>query len=124
MNPYQDLIMDHYRFPRNKGVIKNPDVEVDKHNASCGDQIKLQIKFDKSGKIQKVAYICRCCAVSTAISSLLTETVKGKTANEVKNLKIKDIEKLIGQKISIGRVKCATLCLEAFKSAIKKYQNK
>lgn len=118
---YQDQILDHYKYPRNQGCLNNPDIEIIETNASCGDTIKLQLKFDKQKKIKNIKYLCDGCAISKASSSMLSEIIKGKTINEVKKLTQKDIEKLMGSPISLGRIKCATLGLKALQKGINKY---
>jgi nitrogen fixation protein NifU and related proteins len=121
---YHDQILDHYKFPRNEGCLKNPDIEIVETNASCGDTIKLQLKFDQNKKLKDIKYLCNGCAISKASSSMVSELVKGKTLSEIKKLNQKDIEKIFGSPISLGRIKCATLGLKALQKGLNKYTNK
>ncbi len=121
MDYYRQEILDHYKYPRNYGTIKDPDIEVLATNASCGDKIKLQIKVNKkTNKVLEIKYLCQGCAISTAASSLLSEYAKDKPLESLLQLTIDDITKLLGAHINIGRIKCATLGLNALKKGINK----
>lgn len=121
---YHDQILDHYKYPRNEGCLNSPDIEIIETNASCGDTIKLHLQFDKNKKLKNIKYLCDGCAISKASSSMLSELVKGKTIETIQKLTQKNIEKLFGSPISVGRIKCATLGLKALQNAIKKYTKK
>lgn len=115
---YRDQILDHAKYPRNTGKLDNPDVTVDESNQSCGDKIKLQVKF-KQDEVGDVKFQCQGCALSTAASSLLTEAVKGKSKAEIANMNLNDLYKLLGGPVNAGRVKCASLALKALQKAVK-----
>jgi len=119
-NLYRDQILDHAKYPRNNGTIQNPDVEVDESNQSCGDKIKLQVKFAKNN-IGDVKFQCQGCALATAASSLLTEAVKGKSKSEIAKMNLADLYKLLGGPVNSGRVKCASLGLKALQKAVDNY---
>ncbi len=121
---YREIILDHYKYPRNQGVLDNPDIETTQANTSCGDTLKLQLKLNKQGKVVKTAFSCHGCAISTAVSSLLTEVIEGKTISELEELGPEDIYKLIGGPVTTGRVSCATLALRALKQGVKAYKLK
>jgi len=115
---YREQILDHAKYPRNNGSIVDPDVTVDESNASCGDKIKLQVKFNKQ-QVGDIKFQCQGCALATAASSLVTEAVKGKSKTEIAKLTLNDLYKLLGVPVNAGRVKCASLALKALQKAVK-----
>lgn len=133
MNIYKQQILDHYKNPRNFGRLKDADVIVEETNASCGDEMKIYIKFSSATSLRQgygrqasqqsvikdVKFKGTGCAISIAAASMLTEFVKGKKLSEIKKLDKDDIFKLLGVKVGPGRVRCVTLALEAVKKGIK-----
>ncbi|MBI2617256.1 SUF system NifU family Fe-S cluster assembly protein [Candidatus Gottesmanbacteria bacterium] len=114
-NLYRDNILDHYKNPRNFGILSDPSVISEEENPSCGDRIKIQIRIKElPGKkmIEDIRFSGEGCAISIASASLLTDFVKGKTKEEVLTLKTEDILKLLGTVLTPARIKCATLPLE------------
>ncbi len=82
---YQELILDHYKSPRCKGVLVNPDCKVDLFNPLCGDQISLMVKF-KGQEIAEIAFTGQGCSISQATASIMTELLRGKTRGEAERL--------------------------------------
>jgi nitrogen fixation NifU-like protein len=124
MNLYHDLIIDHYRHPRNFGELKNPDATAREANASCGDMVEFQIKVirDKSQerRISEIAWRGVGCAISTAAASLLSERVKQiRQISQISQISQKDMIALLGGDISHARIKCAVLPLVALKKALQ-----
>lgn len=119
MNLYHDLILDHYKHPRNFGELKNPDAVGREANATCGDLIEFQIRLKKV--ISEVAWRGVGCAISTASASLLSEKVlQIKQIKQIRLISQKDLLDLLGGEITSARIKCATLPLFALQAAIKK----
>jgi len=83
---YQELILDHYRRPRNKGTLEHADASIMMKNPLCGDEIELQLEFD-GDTIRDVKFTGRGCSISQASASLMTELVKGKPAAEAAQLR-------------------------------------
>ena len=79
---YQEMILDHYRRPRNKGTLENPDASVEMKNPLCGDEIELQVAFDGDG-VSDLRFSGRGCSISQASASMMTQLVKGKTTAEI-----------------------------------------
>ena len=117
MDLYTEIILDHFKNPRNKGEIKNATISITDTNPLCGDKIKIDLLLDSKKCIKKVAFTGNGCAISQAASSLLMDTLVGKSLNEIEKLKKEDIYKLLNVKISPGRSKCALLPLVALKKA-------
>ena len=78
---YQELILDHYRRPRNRGKLDHPDVALRKKNPLCGDVIDLQLQFD-GDTLREVRFSGEGCAISQASASMLTQRLKGKSTAE------------------------------------------
>ena len=135
---YQEIILDHYRNPHNFGEIQRSCTIVEEDNPTCGDQIKLSLWVDENKTIQDIKFSGQGCAISIASASIMTETVKGKTTNEAKEIAdtiittmrgegdpdvLDEYGDLIALKGVIqfpARVKCATLAWHALEEALQK----
>ena len=122
MSLYHDLIIDHYKNPRNFGELENPDVTAQEANASCGDLIEFSLIINhKSLIIHEVKWRGVGCAISTAAASLLSERIKNSKL-KIKNLldmTDEDMVEMLGGDISPTRLKCATLSLKALQKALR-----
>lgn len=117
---YQDIILDHYRFPRNFGTIENPSNSVDVSNPLCGDKLHIDIK-EKDSKIEEISFSGEGCAISIASASMLTEYAKGKPKDELKKIESDFILKeLLQIQLTPNRVKCALLSWEALVKVLSK----
>lgn len=116
MDLYRDLILDHYKHPRNFGHLEKPDVVMEEGNVTCGDRIVMEIKF--KGNIEDIRFNGEGCAISQASASMLTEKVKGMSRKQVRKLSRIDIEEMLGTTLTPSRVKCATLPLEVLQKAM------
>ncbi|MFZ5845707.1 MAG: Fe-S cluster assembly sulfur transfer protein SufU [Patescibacteria group bacterium] len=122
MDIYRELILDHYKHPRNFGHLDNPDVVAQEGNVTCGDRIVIEIKVksqkSKVKSIEDIRFSGEGCAISQASASLLTEKVKGMNFSQVLKLKTSDILTMLGTTLTPTRVKCATLALEVLQKAV------
>lgn len=114
---YRDFILDHYRNPRNAGILENPDASFEDVNPLCGDKIRMDLKID-DGVVTDVKFKGRGCAISQASASLLTEEIKGKTLAAISKLGKEDVLANVGINISAARLKCALLGLKVLKQAL------
>jgi nitrogen fixation NifU-like protein len=73
---YKEVILDHYRAPRNKGRLDPHDVALERNNPLCGDEIELYVKFN-GDSVEGVAFEGKGCSISQASASMMTEKVKG-----------------------------------------------
>lgn len=78
---YKEVILDHYRAPRNKGRLDPHDVMLERNNPLCGDEIELYLKFE-GDKLEGIAFAGKGCSISQASASMMTEKVKGLEAKE------------------------------------------
>ena len=142
---YQEIILEHGKNPRNLRKTNNFNKEAKGHNPLCGDKVHVYLKLDEKKKIEDASFEGSGCAISMASASIMTDLVKGKEAEEVKEIvndflgmikenpelkskNLKDEEKtklmcLSGVKQYPMRVKCATLSWHTLTSAIDKSQN-
>ncbi len=113
---YSEVIVDHYKNPRNFGEMDKPTLKGRGANASCGDMVEFYIKGDK--KIDKISFQGIGCALSTASASMLSEKVKGRSFKEVVDMSSSDLEEMMGIKISPTRMKCVELPLSTLKDIL------
>lgn len=119
---YRDIIIDHYRNPRNFGSLSKPDLVYEQVNAICGDKIHIEIAFDGGKKDPVIGNICftgEGCAISMATASMLTERLKGKPFSYLQRMGKDAIVKLINVELTPTRLKCALLPLEVAQRAVK-----
>ncbi|HEU4792728.1 MAG TPA: SUF system NifU family Fe-S cluster assembly protein [Nitrolancea sp.] len=112
---YREVILDHYRNPRNAGTIEDPDISYEDTNPLCGDRIRIDLKVVE-GKVADIKFHGRGCAISQASTSMLTEMIQGKELDEIRSLTAQDLLDELGIPISPARVKCALLGLKVLKT--------
>lgn len=117
MSLYQDLILDHYRNPRNYGRLEHATHHSETYNPTCGDKLQMDILV-KNDMIEDVRFSGSGCAISQASASLLTEYIKGKTVSEIAAIEPKDVLELLGVVLSPTRMKCGLLSLETLKKSV------
>ncbi len=118
---YREIILDHYRNPRNKGSLADPDVTIHDSNPLCGDEIDMHLRVEED-RIKDIKFEGRGCAISQASASMLTEMVLNKPLSMVKNLAKEDILENIGlTNLGPARIKCALLSLKVLKMSMVKY---
>jgi nitrogen fixation protein NifU and related proteins len=115
---YREHILDHYKNPRNYGIIEADDIQtIHDHNPLCGDKITLQLRI-KNNIIIETNFTGDGCAISKASSSLFTEYIKEKNVKEITRMQREDMQQLIGITPASARIKCMMLCLTACKKII------
>ncbi len=117
---YNELILDHYRYPQNFGRLENPDIVHKEANMLCGDVVEIQLKLNGQEKISEAKFTGNGCAISQASADMLIGSIKGKSVDEIKNLDKDFILRLLGIEISHMRLKCALLSLLALQVAISR----
>jgi len=133
---YQEILLDHYRRPRNFGPLEPCDREVEGHNPLCGDRITLRLRL-AGDRIEEARFEGSGCAISTASASMMTEAVRGRSAAEALELGERFRSRLTGSAPAEAegeepgemaaldgvrefpmRVKCATLAWHALREAL------
>lgn len=137
---YREIIMDHYRSPRNKRHLDSPSAQAEGNNPLCGDEVTLELAI-KDGVIEQVTFQGGGCAISQASTSMLTQSIAGKSLEEAHHLihafedmmvkpgetsadELGDLESLTGVKKFPVRVKCATLAWHVLEEALESYSGK
>ena len=138
---YQEIILDHGKSPRNKGVCNEFNRDAKGHNPLCGDKVHIYLKLDKELKVDDVSFEGEGCAISLASASILTEIIKGKDFNVARKI-VGDFLEMIKNEFKITlnsltedqkttimslsgvkqfpmRVKCATMAWHTFTSALE-----
>jgi nitrogen fixation NifU-like protein len=116
---YREVILDHYKSPRGHGLIEDADAQAEGLNPLCGDEITVSVKFAADGDtIQQIGFEGRGCAISQAATSMLSELVVGRKADEVAVLPKEELLDEIGIPLSPIRLKCAILGLGVLKVAL------
>lgn len=82
---YREVILDHYRNPRNQGHLESPDAKAQGVNPLCGDEINIELSLD-DGVVSGVAVEGQGCSISQSSASMMTEAIKGKTRDEIAEL--------------------------------------
>ena len=82
---YREVILDHYRSPRNRGALDAPDAHAEGNNPLCGDEIALDLRID-DGVVTEVGAVGQGCSISQSSASMMTDAIKGKTLEEVRDL--------------------------------------
>ena len=119
---YSEKVMDHFRNPRNVGVIENADGVGEVGNPVCGDIMKIYLKIDND-VVTDVKFETFGCGSAIASSSMATELIKGKPVSEVLQLTNKAVvEALDG--LPAHKLHCSVLAEEAIKKALKDYYDK
>ena len=134
---YRQVIMDHYKHPRNRGTFEDESLTVEMNNPTCGDRIFLQFKLD-GDIVEDVKFTGEGCSISLASASMMTQAIKGKTVEEALAMSelfsqttlgkdidfddfgLEDIEALQGVSNFPARIKCATLAWKAMERVHKK----
>ena len=126
---YREIILDHYRTPRNRGELDPPALSADGHNPLCGDEIRISVSV-QDGVVTDVRFSGSGCSISQSSASMMTSAIKGKPVEQVKSIvrrfkqmmTIDEEDLEIDESINLGdlealqgvvkfpvRIKCATL---------------
>jgi len=115
---YSNVLLDHFRHPRNYGSLAAPDVSHEEFNPLCGDRIRIELKLDQT-IITAAGFKGDGCAISTAAASLLTELVTGKQLEAVAAISDEQLISALESDIQPTRRQCALLPLEALRAGLK-----
>ncbi|MFC4404856.1 Fe-S cluster assembly sulfur transfer protein SufU [Gracilibacillus xinjiangensis] len=132
---YRQVIMDHYKNPRNRGTLDNESVTIDMNNPTCGDRIELHLQIE-NGIVEDAKFEGEGCSISMSSASMMTQAIKGRQIDEALQMStifsnmmlgedveevdfdLGDIEALQGVSKFPARIKCATLAWKAMEKAV------
>ena len=144
---YREVILDHYRNPRNRGALDHPDAHAEGNNPLCGDELLLDLRFD-GDRVAEVAIQGQGCSISQSSASMMSQAINGKTLDEVRDLiatfktmmdietpaqagldpdrpgaVLGDLEALQGVRKFPVRIKCANLAWTTLEEALQSHQS-
>lgn len=119
---YSETVMDHFRNPRNVGVIEDADGVGEVGNAVCGDIMKIYLKIE-DGIVSDVKFETFGCGSAIASSSMATELIKGKPLSETLKLTNKAVTEALGG-LPAHKLHCSVLAEEAIRAAVKDYYDR
>jgi nitrogen fixation NifU-like protein len=118
---YSEVLLDHFRHPRNYGSINAPDISYESFNPLCGDRIRLQLKLDRA-TVQEARFKGDGCAISTAAASLLTELLIGTSIEQAAAISDDELISALQSDIQPARRQCALLPLEALRHGLSEHR--
>lgn len=122
--PYNDIVLEHFKNPRNVGRIEDADGKASEGSPACGDMVSVYIKVDEeTKKITDIKFESYGCASNIATGSIITEMAKGKTLEEAKRITWQEASQALGGLPSI-KAHCSVLAVECLRSAILNYEEK
>jgi len=113
---YREMILDHYRNPRHKGLVDPASIDYAEDNPVCGDHIHLTVQLDENDVVSAVGWEGEGCAISQASASMLYENLVGKSLEEIRAIGKDEILEMLGIPLSPVRLKCALLSLKVLKA--------
>ena len=130
---YRDVILDHYRMPRNNKVLESADADLTQFNPVCGDEVRLTARI-RDGAVEEIAFVGQGCSISQSSASMMTEAIRGRSVNDAASLARnframilgEDVdEKTMGDLLALQgasryptRVKCAVLAWDTLQKAL------
>ena len=120
---YSDKVMDHFRNPRNVGVIEDADGVGEVGNAKCGDIMKMYLKISDDDVIEDVKFETFGCGSAIASSSMATELIKGQPVEKAMELTNAAVAEALDG-LPAYKMHCSVLAEEAIKNALDDYYTK
>lgn len=117
---YSDILLDHFRHPRNYGDLTAPDISYEDFNPLCGDRIRIEVRVNNS-IVEEARFKGDGCAISLAAASLLTELIRGVHTDELATFADERLIAALESDIKPARIPCALLSLEALRAGLKAY---
>jgi len=119
---YSEKVMDHFRNPRNLGVLEDANAIGEVGNAKCGDIMKMYLKIEDE-MVKDVKFETFGCGSAIASSSMATEMIKGKPLSEVEKITNKAVTEALDG-LPTHKIHCSVLAEQAIKSALEDYRSK
>lgn len=122
--PYSELVMEHFRHPRNVGRIEDADAKAVEGSPACGDMVAVYLKVDKeTQRITDIKFESYGCASNIATGSIITELAKGKTLEEAKQITWQQAAEALGGLPPI-KTHCSVLAVDGLRAAIQNYEER
>lgn|SRR5699024_6972882 len=131
---YRQVIMDHYKNPKNRGELEEESLTVDMNNPTCGDRIQLQLQVE-DGVVKDAKFLGEGCSISMSSASMMTEAIKGKTVDKAMEMSNVFSDMMLGKEVDMdeefgdimalqgvsqfpARIRCATLAWKAMEKGV------
>jgi nitrogen fixation NifU-like protein len=114
---YSPQLLDHFQNPRNAGEVANPDGSAQLENPVCGDILKLTVRVT-DGRIAEIRFLAKGCVPAMACGSLITELVQGRTLEDARKLRRKELIQAIGG-LPEASSHASHLAMDALSAALK-----
>ena len=119
---YSEIMLDHFRHPRNYGSLPAPDISYEEFNPLCGDRIRIEVKLKNQSVVEEVRFRGDGCAISIAAASLLTELIVGIDIGALEAISDRRLISALESDIKPSRAQCALLPLEALRAGLREYK--
>jgi nitrogen fixation protein NifU and related proteins len=114
---FRENILDHYKHPRNQGVLERPDYTFEDANPLCGDRLRMDFRVT-DGTIVETRFTGHGCSISLASASMLSEKLEGMKLEDARRLGSADVLEMLGIELGPVRLKCALLALKTMKAGL------
>jgi len=122
--PYSEIVMEHFRNPRNVGQMENPDAKATEGSPACGDMVAVYLKVEPdSQRIEDIKFESYGCASNIATGSIITELAKGKTLEEAKQITWQEASDALGGLPAI-KTHCSVLAIDGLRAAVQNYEER
>lgn len=118
---YSEVLLDHFRHPRNHGSLPKPHVSYENFNPLCGDRVRIELRLNNQ-IVEDARFRGDGCAISIAAASILTEMIIGRDMQEVEAISDEKLISALESEIKPSRVQCARLPLEALRAGLREYR--
>jgi len=122
MNPYGDIIQEHFRHPRNYGSLDAPDIRHEGDNPFCGDRVRIEISLGEHETIRAAVFQGDLCMIAKASASLLTGMIQGLTLESIEQFPERQLLEALQAEIRPARLGCVRLPLQVLQSGIHAYR--
>ncbi len=119
--PYGPVLIEHFRHPRNQGVLPNATISQEGTNPLCGDRVRIQLLLE-GGVVRDARFTANACAICVASASMLTDLVRNAPLDEVETLLVDDILRSLDARIPQMRMNCVRLPLTVMHTAVNLYR--
>jgi len=122
--PYSEIVMEHFRHPRNVGRMEDADAKSVEGSPACGDMVAVYLKVNPEDlRIDDITFESYGCASNIATGSIITELAKGKTLDEARNISWKQASDALGGLPPI-KTHCSVLAVDGLRAAIENYEER
>jgi nitrogen fixation NifU-like protein len=120
-HPYSDTILEHFRHPRNQGVLSDATITQEGTNPLCGDRVRIQLVLE-GDLVRDARFSANACAVCVASASMLTGLVQRAPLDEVETLTVDDLMRALNAALPGSRISCVSLPLTVMHTGVMLYR--